>query len=175
MSMKWWSYLSIKCRLLTQAITYPWLKLVIFSIITVIMLKTLLLSLTVSRTPILFTFTYILICFFFKMSTWQKHIEQALSYSQWMMPVEWVEKKALERHIQQVSHEDHFLLLIFVQRPLPPAGSCVYWYQLCFRCCGIAYEIYSGGGHIYYVVSYWDWTIIEVARYTGWPSIIVTR
>ncbi len=41
--------------------------------------------------------------------------------------------------------------------PLSPAASSVSWYQSCFVCSGLAYEIYSGGGpatYVYCVVCY---------------------
>ncbi len=70
----------IKGCLLTQSIIYPWLKLVTYGL-SVMMLKSLNVSLTISVTLILF------ICYFTKWVD-DGNISGALSWSQWMPPVD---------------------------------------------------------------------------------------
>ncbi len=45
----------------------------------------------------------------------------------------------------------------FILWSLSPAASRVSWYRFCFVCCGLAYEIYCGGGpsmYVYWVLCY---------------------
>ncbi len=83
---------------------------------------------------------------------------------QYILYLKWVEEKASKLHTQQVPPEDIFTLLTFFH-------FCYRFYSLAFlsyyfQCllmsilffiCGLAYEIYSGGGpsmYIYCVVYY---------------------
>ncbi len=135
------------------AMTYPWSKLVTYGL-SVLMLKSLKLSITISATLILF------ICYFTKEThlrgiglvpmdvdcwvSWGEGIETPFSTgSSWRPP---------SIHCL-LSFTFVTFLIIW---PLSPTAS-VSWYWSCFVCSGLAYEIYSGDGpsrYVYCVVCY---------------------
>ncbi len=101
----WWVLFCIKVRLLTQAISYPWLKLVIFGL-SLMMLKSLIFSLTISVTLILFIY-------YLTNEAHDGNIQGTFGWSQYMPTVEYVEEKASKLHIQHVPPEDIIPLLTF--------------------------------------------------------------
>ncbi len=124
---------------LTEGITYPWLKLVTYGL-SMMMLKSLYLTLTISVTLILFML-------FYKRKTWWKHLRA----------IGLVPKDASWRPPSMHCLLSFTLTTFFILWPLSPAASSVSWYWSCFVCSELAYEIYSGVGlstYVYCVVSY---------------------